>query len=155
MISNLQERRLSAQQLSGKERGRLDMLAAAMNQKGVPALVGSSGEQLQLPDAIYKVLRQIVNGMREGRAILLIPENEVLTTQAAADHLGVSRPHLVSLLENGEIPYHTVGTHRRVQFGDVAAYGAKRDQERRQALDEITRMTSEAGYYDQDPQDEG
>ena len=60
--------------------------------------------------------------------MLVIPENEVLTTQAAANVLGVSRPHFVSLLDNDEIPYHTVGTHRRVHFGDVNAYREKGDQ---------------------------
>lgn len=155
MTKTLNQRRLSPDQFSGADRGRLDMLATVMNRKESPKLIGSSGEHLEIPEAIYKVLRQIVNGMREGRTMMLIPENEVMTTQAAANYLGVSRPHLVRLLDEDQIPHHMVGTHRRVHYGDVAEYGTKRDQERRKGLDEITQMMSEKGYYDQDLPDEG
>jgi excisionase family DNA binding protein len=155
MTSNLQQRRLSPDDFSAPDRRRLDLLASVMNQPRSPALVGDNGERLELPGSIYRVLREIVNGMREGRPMLVIPENEVLTTQAAANVLGVSRPHFVSLLDNDEIPYHTVGTHRRVHFGDVNAYREKRDQERRQGLDALTRRISDAGFYDQDATDEG
>jgi len=155
MTTNLQQRRLSPDEFSGPDRRRLDLLASVMNQPQSPALVGEGGERLELPASIYQVLRQIVNGMREGRTMLMIPENEVLTTQAAANLLGVSRPHFVSLLENEEIPFHTVGSHRRVHFGDVVAYRAKRDRERRKGLDDLTKRISEAGFYDQDSGNEG
>lgn len=155
MTSNLQQRRLSPDEFSGTDRRRLDLLASVMNQPQSPALVGEAGERLELPATIYQVLRQIVNGMREGRPMLVIPENEVLTTQAAANLLGVSRPHFVALLENDEIPHHTVGSHRRVHFGDVDAYRIKRDRERRKGLDDLTKRISDAGFYDQDSGNEG
>jgi len=155
MTSNLQQRRLSPNDFTAPDRRRLDLLASVMNEPALPALVGEKGERLELPASLYRVLREIVNGMREGRPMLLIPENEVLTTQAAADLLGVSRPHLVSLLDNEEIPYHTVGAHRRLHFGDVNAYRENRDRERREGLDRLTREISEAGFYDQDVGDEG
>jgi hypothetical protein len=88
MTSNLQQRRLSPDEFSAPDRRRLDLLASVMNQPQSPALVGEGGERLELPASIYQVLRQIVNGMREGRPMLVIPENEVLTTQAAANFLG-------------------------------------------------------------------
>lgn len=154
MTSNLQQRRLSPDEFSPPDRRRLDLLASLMNEPQSPALVGENGERLELPHSIYQFLRQIINGMREGRPMLLVPENEVLTTQAAANILGVSRPHFVSLLENGEIPHHTVGSHRRVHFGDVTAYGKKRDAARHEALDNLTKKISEAGLYDQGPENE-
>lgn len=150
MTSNIQQRRLSPQQFSGTDRGRLDMLAMLMNRQETPALVGESNERLELPLAIYKILREIVNGMREGRTMILVPENEAMTTQAAANYLGVSRPHLVALLESGEIPFHTVGSHRRVHFGDIVSFGEKRDAERRKTLDDLTKLISQEGLYDSD-----
>jgi excisionase family DNA binding protein len=51
--------------------------------------------------------------MREGKAITLVPRTQRLTTQEAADFLGISRPTLVKLLEDGKIPFDQPGRHRR------------------------------------------
>ena len=85
--------------------------------------------------------------MAERRTVVLVPEDETFTTQAAADYLGVSRQHLVDLLEGGQIPFHKVGSHRRVAFRDLLAYEKRRDKERRAALDELARAVDEAGLY--------
>src|SRR5262245_32769033 len=93
-----------------------------MLQLGTPALVASDGERLELPDAVFRLLKDIARNMQLGRAVVLIPENQQLTTQRAADLLGVSRPHLVKLLETGELSYHKAGSHRRVFLKDLLAY---------------------------------
>ena len=56
-----------------------------------------------------------------------------LTTQQAANHLKVSRPHLIRILEEGKIRFRRVGTHRRIRFGDLEAYREKAEEERGQA----------------------
>jgi len=76
-----------------------------------------------------------------------------LTTQEAADFLGISRPTLVKLLEQGEIPYEQPGRHRRVMFSDLLAYRQRRQEERRAALDRMTEDASEAGLYATSPED--
>jgi excisionase family DNA binding protein len=119
-----------------------------MLQLGAPALVGPDGERLELPEAVFRLLKDIVRNMQLGRAIALIPENQQLTTQRAADLLGVSRPHLVKLLESGELPYHRVGSHRRIYLKDLLAYQKRRDVERKAALDRIAREAFESGLYD-------
>jgi excisionase family DNA binding protein len=119
-----------------------------MLRAGVPALVGTAGERLELPDSVYQLLKDIVRNMQLGRAVVLVPENQQLTTQRAADLLGVSRPHLIKLLESGELPYHKVGSHRRIYLKDVIAYQRRRDAERKAALNRMAKEALEAGLYD-------
>jgi excisionase family DNA binding protein len=115
---------------------------------GTPALIGADGERLELPDAVYRLLKDIARNMQLGRAIVLIPENQQLTTQRAADLLGVSRPYLIQLLEAGKLPHHKVGSHRRVYLKDLIAYQKRRDAERKAALDSIAKEAFESGLYD-------
>jgi excisionase family DNA binding protein len=119
-----------------------------MLQGGTPKLVSADGERVELPDAVFRLLKDIVRNMQLGRAIVLIPENQQLTTQRAADLLGVSRPHLIKLLEAGELPYHKAGSHRRIYLRDFVAYQKRRDAERKSALDRIAKEAYQAGLYD-------
>jgi excisionase family DNA binding protein len=76
--------------------------------------------------------------MAEGNTVSVIPIRAELTTQEAAELLNVSRPHMVSLVESGEIPYRKMGSHRRVLAKDVLAYKAKIDEERLKTLAELS-----------------
>jgi len=119
-----------------------------MLQGGTPAFIGTDGEKVELPHVVFCLLKDIVRNMQLGRAIVLIPENQQLTTQRAADLLGVSRPHFVKLLAAGELPYHKAGSHRRIYLRDLVAYQKRRDAERKQALNRIAKEAYDAGLYD-------
>lgn len=119
-----------------------------MLQLGTPALIGADGERVELPDSVFRLLKDITRNMQLGRAVVLIPENQQLTTQRAADLLGVSRPHLIKLLEAGELPYHKAGSHRRIYLKDLLAYQKRRNAERKSALDRIAKEAFESGLYD-------
>lgn len=114
------------------------------------ALVGPDGARVSLPDEVYQVLRDVVEAMSQGLAISIAPHNTQLTTQEAADLLGISRPTLVRLLEDGEIPFELRGRHRRVMLADVVDYQQRAKANRRAALDELTRTAAEDGSYDTD-----
>ena len=111
-------------------------------------LVGSNGEQVPLPREVYRVVRQVVEVMRTGKAALVAPQSLLLTTQEAADLLGVSRPTLVKLLEDGAIPFDQPNRHRRVRLQDVLDYRARRQAAQREALDKLTKETSVLGLYE-------
>ncbi len=113
-----------------------------------PKLVGANGEEITIPDSVYQVLRQVVHAMALGQAISIVPQERELTTQQAADFLNVSRPYLIKLLEQGEIPYIKVGAHRRVRFEDLKKYKEQRDQKRSQILQQLIEMSEEAGLYE-------
>lgn len=117
-------------------------------QLGAPALVGADGERIDVPESVYKILKDVVRDMQAGRAVALVPENQQLTTQRAADMLGVSRPHLIKLLDNGVLGFHMVGAHRRIYLADVIAYSKKRDEERNAALTKLAKEALGAGLYD-------
>ncbi|WP_334993480.1 helix-turn-helix domain-containing protein [Nostoc sp.] len=111
-------------------------------------LVGANGEKINIPEPIYQVLVQVVHAMASGKAISIIPQQQELTTQQAAEFINVSRPYLIKLLEQGEIPHIKVGSHRRVRFDDLMNYKHQRDVKRDQLLTELTQMSQEAGFYE-------
>jgi len=112
-----------------------------------PALVDERGERTELPKPVYELLVKVASALQEGKVITLVPETQELTTQAAANLLGVSRPHVVKLIEDGQLPCHKVGAHRRIRMKDLLAFQRLRDQSRREALDEMARRAQEAGLY--------
>lgn len=125
-------------------------LAKAFAKPDHVALIDAQGNRTHLPEALFTHFARIVRLMSEKKAIVMVPEDEAFTTQAAANYLGVSRQHLVDLLEKKQIPYHKVGTHRRVTFKDLLLFERKRDKTRRETLDKLASEVEAAGLYDSD-----
>jgi excisionase family DNA binding protein len=147
-MSLVPENRLDPSLLNRREREQLDRFFELTAEGDRPYLAGREGVRIELPDAIFHHLVRVVRTMREGKSVVLLPEREPLTTQTAANLLGVSRPHLVSLLDAGEIPHNRAGTHRRVYLGDLLAYQQRGDRTRREALDRLGDEIEAAGLYD-------
>jgi excisionase family DNA binding protein len=114
-------------------------------------LVDETGRvQVQLPASLVQVLVEAANQLAQGNSIAVLHYEQELTTQQAADLLSVSRPYLIKLLENGQIPYHHVGSHRRIRMGDLLDYKRNRDRLRKDHLNEMVRVSESLGLYDTD-----
>jgi len=126
-----------------------EQIDAVFSGPQAPYLLGPGGERIELPDSAVEALRLAIEMLARGQSIRLVPHDTEVTSQEAADMLSVSRPHLIKLLDRGELPFHRVGTHRRIKIEHVLAYRERRDAERDGALSELTRLSEElpGGYW--------
>jgi len=114
-------------------------------------LVGPDGKALPLPPNLDDFLTKMLANIQTGKSVTLLQSNAELTTVEAAKLLAVSRQFLIRLLEADRIPFHMVGTHRRVYARDVLAFKAKRDSARRKAINNLARVEMDEGLYDRVP----
>lgn len=120
-------------------------LAKALTPKGLPFSVQRNGNrtEVDLSPALGQLVLDVLTHVARGEMVTFVPYGAELTTKEAADLLNVSRPFLVSMLSDGKIPFHKVGSHRRVRASDVLAFRAQRDAERSGALADLQRLGQE------------
>ena len=105
----------------------------------------NQAHQVELPTSALRLLIDILAELAGGDAVKVVPVHAELTTQEAADLLNVSRPHLLKLLEDGALPFHRAGKHRRVGFSDLMQFKTTRDQASEQAMAELARQAQASG----------
>jgi excisionase family DNA binding protein len=103
----------------------------------------NQAHQVELPTYALRLLVDILAELADGNAVKVVPVHAELTTQEAADMLNVSRPHLVKLLEEGRLPFHKTGKHRRVRFADLMQFKSERDQASEDAMAELAKQAQE------------
>jgi excisionase family DNA binding protein len=135
----------TAAQAARELRGALDAQPASPEVVHLLVTDGDEHREAVLPAAVAQLLADMLTELARGNAVSLVPLNAELTTQQAADLLGVSRPYLVDLLDQGAMPYRRVGNRRRVPVAELLAYRARSDAESRGAADELTRQADELG----------
>ena len=105
-------------------------------------------EKIKVPLKALKLFGDILKSMGEGKPVSIVPVETEVTTQKAAEILGCSRPHLVKLLEDGEIVYTKVGKHRRIRLEDVLKYQKQMKENQKRKIIEIMNFDEQKGLYD-------
>lgn len=126
----------------------LELVKSAVDLASHPGgemLVRLGRRTIRIPEGAQEKLLDVLHHLASGHDVAVVPVYAELTTQQAADLLGVSRPHLVTLLEAGEMPFRRIGRHRRVRADDLLAYQERRRRERRALLAELTQEAQEMG----------
>lgn len=108
---------------------------------------GRTGEPVEVPESVVRVLAEVLDHVRRGESVRVISDNEEITTQQAADLLNVSRPYLVGMVDRGEIPSRKVGTRRRLKLSDVLLYREIDQARRLAAANALAAEAQELGIY--------
>ncbi len=108
---------------------------------------GRTGEPVEVPASVVRVLAEVLDHARRGEGVRVIAEEEEITTQQAAEVLNVSRPYLVGLVDRGEIPSRKVGSRRRLKLADVLLYREIDQARRLEAVDALAAEAQELGLY--------
>jgi excisionase family DNA binding protein len=98
-----------------------------------------------LPYSVLMLVRQILTEMAQGHAVSLSALPKELSTQQAATVLGVSRPFVIKLMDEGQLAYRKVGSHRRVMLDEVMVYMEGTRVKRLAGLAELTAEAQELG----------
>ncbi len=113
-------------------------------------LVGSNGEQLVIPEPLCQVLLQVMRAFILGQSISIVSQEQEMTIEESADFLNVSRPYLIKLLAQGEVPFYKFGSQQRMTLLDLMKYKENRDRKRREGMKELSQFLQEEGFYDEE-----
>lgn len=113
-----------------------------------PSLVDGHGTSTEIPAAMVDVLRQVAEALGHGQGVAVAPLNAMMTTQEAADFLGIPRPTFVRILERGGLPMERPGRHRYVRLSDLLDYQTRMRAARVDILDAMTRDAESSGLYE-------
>lgn len=145
MTTDTLDRRPPTESESEKASEAASAFARALTPNALPLRVdGNDGEvRIDLPRSLALLVVDLLAHIARGEMVTFVPYGAALTTQQAADVLNVSRPFLIKLLEEEEIPFHKVGSHRRISMTALMQYKNDRDKTRAQALNELQRLGQE------------
>lgn len=145
-LSSKENQHLSS--LKGEKDRILELLKTTIEEEEPSRLnvkIGEDEVDMPLPRDLMTVILEILTEVAQGHSVSVGSEEEELTTSEAAELLNVSRPHLVKLLEKGEIPFRKVGTHRRVRREDVLEYKRRQRKEAEEAMQNLADQAQELG----------
>ncbi len=138
--------------IPAKERGAVkrvrDVFKAGRDRTTRPQiLVPGFDLSADLPKGFVDAVEKVAREFAAGRTVTITSVDADLTTQQAANMLGISRPFAATLMDRGDLPSYKVGNRRKVTQAAVESYRKKRDQKRRRLLQDMTDEAIELGQY--------
>lgn len=105
-------------------------LAAVLGRRG-PITVSVAGASARVGPDVAAALREVVDHLLAGDEVAVVARRAELSTQEAADLLGLSRQHVVRLVDAGKLSVRVTkaGAHRRLAAADVLRLKAEREAE--------------------------
>jgi len=144
----------SAARLAGKSGAEFDRLARAAVAPGTDATIhvsieSSNGDRtaVSLPEGALALIASVLHEASRGRSVRVISTDAEVTTQEAADILSVSRPYLVKLLQQGKIPFRSVGARRRIILSELLEYKEREAVGRLAGVDELAAESQRLEMY--------
>jgi len=148
LIENITKPSKEEQKVAMESYNALAEVLGRLHEENTEIEIEETSDKIKIPLKSLKLLAKILKVTGQGKPISIIPIATEMTTQATADLLSCSRPHLVKLLEKGEIEYTKIGKHRRVKFEDVVAYKKRTKAKQQELLIKIMNADEASGLYD-------
>jgi excisionase family DNA binding protein len=105
----------------------------------------TDGTSIVVPRAALVLIVEVLTHLGDGERVIVAAEHAELSTQQAADLLNVSRPYILKLINERQLPARKVGTHRRILLGDLLAHKRRDDADRDAVLTELAGIGQEHG----------
>jgi excisionase family DNA binding protein len=113
------------------------LLQEYLARKQPASLKLGKGKEIPLPESLTALVIRALFRAADGKKIVRVEEGEEVSPEKAAEVLHVSRPFLVKRLDAGELPFHWVGSHRRILMSDLIEYKRKRRQRSLETLQQM------------------
>ncbi|TDO69342.1 hypothetical protein EV651_101382 [Kribbella sp. VKM Ac-2571] len=104
---------------------------------GGPAVIGPDGTREEIPPAVYRSVQHVLEAMRAGQAVKVVPLRTELPVDEAADAIAVGRDVLRKHVARGDIPFRSSEYVDWVHLADVINWDNARRERRRAILDEM------------------
>src|SRR5680860_1576126 len=102
-------------------------------------------DSVELPEQLHAILKRVVQALSHGQSISILTRDQEISTQQAAEILGLSRPTVVKLIDEGELSAHVPGAVRRkLRLADVLAYREELRERRNRFITETSSDYDEA-----------
>ena len=149
MLNKLEKPSKEDQKLAMESYDALEEVLSQLNNPSPEIKIQESNQVIKIPVNALKMLAKILDATSKGKAVSIVPRATELTTQAAADFLGVSRPYLIKILERGDIKHTLVGKHRRIKHEDLVRYKITMKSDQKNILIDMMQEDEDLGLYNE------